>query len=388
MHIAHRLTIPPSATLAMNALAAQKKQAGERVYNLSVGEPIIDTPAVIVDAAVEALKKGKTYYTPAAGIPELRAAAAQWLNTQTGASYSAAETLVTNGGKYGLFGLCQALLEPGDEALIARPYWVTYPTQVSLVGATPVIIETTEQNNWKLTPEDVAAHATSNTRVLFLNNAANPTGSLYTKTEIRAILDAACSRNMMVISDEVYSGLVYDGQSFVSAAAFPEFREHVVIVQSCSKNFAMTGWRVGFVFAPAALIHALDTLQGQSTSNTASVSQWAAVAALEHAGSITPAMCAEMQQRRDVCRDALREAFGVNSAPASGLYAFIPLSALAVGATDSVSWCLKLLEEANVATVPGAAFGQEGYIRLSFGGKPNDIREAIRALGAWTKSGL
>lgn len=381
MNFADRLNIPPSPTLAMNAAANKKRAAGERVFNLSAGEPIIPTPQPIVDAATEALKNEKTFYTPSTGIAPLRSAVSSWMNNSYGTDFSAEQTFVTNGGKYALFALCQTLLNPGDEALVVTPFWVSYPSMVRLASATPTFIETRVEDGWKMTPEMLSSAAAEKTTLLFLNNGSNPTGVLYTKEELEAILKVAKEKNVLVISDEVYSTLTYDDREYTSAASFPEYRDSVVVVQSCSKAFSMTGWRVGFVFGDESLIKKLGALQGQSTSNTNSIGQWAAVAAYEYANELTGPIRDTLESRRNLFAKTWKELFGNDlTLPASSLYMFVPLHACGTNETDDVAFCTNMLEQGSVATVPGTPFGAAGFIRLSFGIEEDEIVAALTQL--------
>lgn len=386
MRFSARLNIPPSATVAINSLAQKKMSSGERVHNLSVGEPIIPTPSVIIDAATAAMHAGKTLYPPVAGIPELRHSAAAWMNETYATEYEAKNTIVTCGGKFGLFALLQALVESGDEVLIIAPYWVSYPSLVQLFGGVPKIIPTNPED-WKVTPKKIDQAIGGRTKIIILNNAANPTGVVYTKEEIASLLAMAARHNLIVISDEVYSGLVYDGSVYNSCGAFPEYTDRVIVVQSCSKHFAMTGWRVGFVFGSSEIISILTTLQGQSTTGTSSISQWAALAAITDARTIIPLVRGMVQARRDVFINYFAQWFGIRlPAPASALYCLIPLRALGVDDLRDEVFCQRALEEANIALVPGVAFGAPGYVRVSFGGKEDEISEALAALGKYLKS--
>ena len=386
MNFSERLNIPPSATLEINALALAKKKAGERVFNLSAGEPMVDTPQVVIDAAVKAMQEGKTHYTPIAGIPELRDAASQWMNRTYESVFSIAETFVTNGGKFACYALCQTLLNPGDEAIIVAPFWVSYSSMIKLAGAEPIVIETSEEDGWKLGIERLNNSITSKTKFLLLNNGSNPTGVLYSRNELKEILELCASKNILVISDEVYSGLTYDGSAYVSCASFPEYRDHVVVVHSASKNFAMTGWRLGLVFGDVELIKKLSTLQGQSTSNTSSITQWASVAAYENAEEIMPPIKEAMLFRRNTFISTFEDLFDAElTSPKSAIYAFLPISAFGVEDTDSVVFCRRVLEEANVAMVPGAAFAAEGYVRCSFGIEEKEIIEALTQLKSYLK---
>lgn len=377
--------IPPSATLTMNTLAQQKKASGILVHNLTIGEPVLSTPEPILRAATQAMQAGKTLYTPPAGIPELREAAAAWMRDAYAASYAMGETIVTCGGKFGLYLLFQALLEPDDEVLIGTPYWVSYPPMVEIFGGVPMMVPT-EEKIWKLTPEILERFVTSKTKLLLLNNGGNPTGVVYDREEIKNLLRFAQERNLFVISDEVYSGLTYDGREYVSAGSFPEFRDRVMVVQSCSKHFAMTGWRVGFVFAPKEIIGVLTTLQGQSTSGTASISQWAGLAAVQGWATIISMICHAMEERRNVFIETFSRIAGAQfPSPSAGLYMFVSLRDMGVSSPDDVAFCTKALEEGNVALVPGSAFGAPGYVRASFGGKKEDTVAALAALEKYLK---
>lgn len=368
----------------MNALALQKKAQGERVFNLSAGEPMLTPHPKIVEAAEAALRAGKTLYTPAAGILELRVAASAWLMQNYQANYSAEEILITAGGKFGLYALCRTLLAVGDEAIVIAPYWVSYSSLVEMTGAQVNTIVTQEQGEWKVTSEQLSTAITPNTRVIIFNNAGNPTGALYTRDEVRALIAIAHERGVLFVSDEVYSGLTYEGE-FTSAGSFPEYRDSVVVIQSCSKHFAMTGWRVGVVAADQKLIKVLADWQSQSTTGAATISQWAAVAAFTNP-NVNQNVRAEMQVRRDALIEALNQNFNLQlTPPAAGLYVFLPMTALSVTETDSIAFCTRVLNEANVAMVPGAPFGAEGYVRLSFGAEPVELQAAVQALANYLK---
>lgn len=372
--------ISPSATVALNALAQEKKQKGEIVWNLTVGEPVLSTSSLIEVAAFNAMRAGKTLYPPVQGIPELRTAVTTWMNENYFSQFQKENCLVTCGGKHGLLMVLQSLLEQGDEALILAPYWVSYPSLVELCGAKPVIVDTQEKEKWKVSSQNISAACTSKTKLLILNNGSNPTGVLYTQEEVRQILQVAKEKNIVVISDEVYSGLTYDKNVFVSASSFEEYKDNVVIIQSCSKHFAMTGWRVGFVFAPKEIIDACTMFQSQSTTGTSSISQWAALAAFENAKSIQAEICTEMEHRRNNLIENFKKYFGVSlPAPSAGLYIFLPLSLFGTK-ENSEEFCRRVLEQANVVLVPGSAFGKEGYVRASFGGKVEEVEGALSQL--------
>ncbi len=372
------IPIRQSATVAMSARALAKKAAGERVYNLSAGEPMVDIHPSIAEAAIKAIHDGKTHYPPVRGIPELRDAFSHWMHSSYGAHYSPENILVTCGGKFGIYVLCQMLLGKSDEAIVISPYWVSYPEIVKLFGGVPVVVETRPENDWKVDPTRLQHAITSKTKLLFFNNASNPTGTLYSREEIEEILRIATSNNLIVVSDEVYSGLVYDGAPFVSCGSFSEYQDRVVIIQSCSKHFAMTGFRVGFVTAQKHIIDTLAIIQSQSTTGTSSTSQWAAVAAFQHAQDAIASICKPMQSRRDVLVSELSKTFHREfRSPQSGLYLFPSIAELGLAAKPSADVSEDLLEQHNIATVPGSAFGQEGYIRLSFGETETELKDAV-----------
>lgn len=386
MQLSSYTNIPPSATLAMNALVQEKRRKGEQIFNLTVGEPMIDTPVAIQQAAIAAMQSGKTLYPPVIGIPELRTTIAEWMNKNFQSEFSKENVLVSGGGKHGLLMSLQAVLEKGDEVLIVAPYWVSYPPMVTLSSGTYKIIQTSVEQNWKLTPDQLNSAANDKTKILMLNNGGNPTGILYTKEEIQNILRICAEKNIIVISDEVYSGLTYDNNEFVSVASFPEYQENTIVIQSASKHFSMTGWRVGFVLGPKNLIEALETLQSQSTTSASSISQWAALAAFQNAEILMPQINTEMQKRRDAFVENFEKYFGVKIVtPQCGLYAFLPLSAFGVLQTDSMEFCMKMLQECNVAFVPGAPFGAEGYVRASFGGKIEEAEQGLKVLSEYLK---
>jgi aspartate aminotransferase len=373
--------IPTSPTAAIYSLAQQKKAAGVKVYNLSAGEPKLNPHPAIVQAVINAMEKGHTAYPPVAGLPELRTLAASWMNAKYGCSFTTQSCLVTPGGKFGIYLLSQLLLSEGDEVIIPAPYWVSYPSITRLFSGTPHIVPTKEADHWKLTPEQLQNACNKNSKILMLNNATNPTGTLYTREELSQLLQIAKQNNVIVISDEVYSELVYDGDEYVSCGEFHEHQDNVIIIQSCSKNFSMTGWRVGFVFAPEKIIPNLIALNSQSSSGACTVSQWAAVGAFEQADEISGWVRENMLQRRDAMLATLQQHVNKNiSAPLSALYFFISMQDLGLDHTDSTEYCKTLLEQKNVALVPGKAFGQEGFVRFSFGEDIKDLVDGVKKI--------
>lgn len=380
-----RNKISVSPTLAINSLVQKKLTAGEKIYNLSIGEPMINTDVAVIAAAEQAMKNGQTHYTPVLGIPELRIAASDWMNRLHQTNYQKENTLITCGGKFGLYALARTLLGSGDEALVVAPYWVSYPSLIEMTGATVNTIFAQEANGWKITANDLRTKITQKTKLIFFNNACNPTGVLYSREELESLIAVAAEYNILFISDEVYSGLTYEGE-FVSAGSFPEYKNDVVVIQSVSKHFAMTGWRVGIVFGAPELISVLGDWQSQSTTGTSTISQWAAVGAFQNGERIARETGNAMKLRRDVLIASLKNELGISITPsASGLYLFISLKNLGSNETDSIAFCERILSKANVALVPGALFGAEGYVRLSFGGEVEELESAVKALASYLK---
>lgn len=382
-----RRIISPSATVLMNTIAQQKKAQGIPVWNYAGGDPVLPNHPAILEGAMKGLKTTIVPYPPLAGLLELRRLAAEWVNCAYGCCYTFSQVLVTSGGKFALFSALHALICPGDEVVFAAPYWPSYPELVKLCGGVPKVFATHPDNQWKISVEDLKKQITDKTRVLIFNNATNPTGTLYTQEEIKRILQVAQEKDLVVISDEVYSEIVYDQNRFVSCGAFSEHQERVVIVQSFSKNFAMTGWRIGFVLGPEHLIEAMSSLQGQTTTGTPLVSQWAAIAALERADEVTSYVRDAMQERRDLLIQKLEALFGRQAPnPASSIYTFIPLQLFGDFSNDSLAFCEKILKQSNVATVPGIAFGIEGYIRMAFSETLQTLEKGLEALAQGCRS--
>lgn len=369
-----------SVTAAINAMVVSKKERGEKVYNFAAGEPIVPSHPAVIEAVTCALQEELVLYPPVWGLDALRNLAREWMQESYLAPYEMGETLVTAGGKFALFAAMQVILGQGDEVLIPVPYWVSYPQMVTLFGATPIFLQAEEREGWKLSPETLERHITERSKILILNNAANPTGALYTKEELEALVECAARKGLMIISDEVYSEMVYDQKIFVSCGSFLKWREQVIVVQSCSKNFAMTGWRIGFAFGPKKWIQAIAAIQSQSTTGPSIVSQWAAVAALKERNAISTLVRSTMQKRRDLFVENFNEQFSAQmQKPISGLYAFIPLSIFHTE-KDSSQLCNDLMTTANIACVPGIAFGQEGYVRMAFSEKKEVLKEGLLTL--------
>lgn len=356
----------PSATGAISAKAQEMRAQGIRVYNFAAGDPVLPNHPLLLEAAQKVLQDGHSPYAPIAGLTELRISAARWMNERYNSFFQLDETVITVGGKFGIYAALQVLVREGDEVIIPAPHWVSYPEMVHLAKATPIIVQTA----WKLTPELLRANITPKSRVLILNNACNPTGVLYTKTEIAELLSIAVQAGMMVISDEVYSEIVFDEAKFISCASFPEYRSNVLIIESCSKNFAMAGWRVGFAFGPKELIDSIIALQSQSTTGTSFISQKVALAALHHSRTIAAYVRDAMDSRRKLFFATFNRLFGTNiKPPAAALYFFAEI--------DNVE---EILTQAHVALVPGIAFGVEGYARFAYTESEEEIVKGLEAL--------
>jgi aspartate aminotransferase len=365
-------SLEPSATLAMAARASALAAAGVDVIDLSVGEPDFPTPDHICRAAEAAIRGGKTKYTPAAGIPDLRKAVAADHARRTGMPVTPAQVVVSNGAKHALHNVFTALLDEGDEVIVPTPYWVSYAELIKLAGAKPVLLETRIEDDFKLRPEHLQAALTPRTRMLLLCSPSNPTGVVYSAEELGRLADIAIAADLSVVSDEIYDQLVYDGRASVSFPTLrPGLEQRTIVVAGVSKTYSMTGWRIGWTICPEPLAKAIGNLQSQETSNPCSVSQHAALAALTGPQECVAEMCRAFQLRRDLVAARLRSMPGVRIPEIGGaFYAFFDIRpALAKGhggITTSMQWCEALLEQEHVALVAGSAFGAEGHVRMSF----------------------
>ena len=378
--------IPPSPTLTISARAKELAAAGRKVLNLSAGEPDFDTPAHIRDAAVAAVNGGATRYTPADGTPELKRAIAGKLQRENGLEYAPNEIIATCGAKHALYNLCLALLNPGDEALIPAPYWVSYPAMTRLAEASPVEVACPPETGFKLTPEALADALGPKTRLLFLNSPNNPSGAVYTRAELKALGEVLAGReDIIVATDDIYEHLLYtDGEAFANLPmAVPALRDRCVVVNGVSKAYAMTGWRLGYAAGPAWLVGAMKKLQSQSTSNPAAVSQAAATAALDGDQQCVADMRKAFRARRDRFVAGLNKAPGIECAmPAGAFYAFADCreAIAARGLDDDVAFAEWLLEDAEIAAVPGSAFGMPGFMRFSYASSQETLDEAAARL--------
>lgn len=372
-----------SATIAISTLASELKAKGRDILSFSAGEPDFDTPQVIKDEAIRALNSGFTKYTPVPGIPELREAIAKKLKKENGLSYTPKQVLVSNGAKQSLFNIFQALINDGDEVVIPSPYWVTYPELVIYSGGKPVFIPTDENSNFKITAKQLKNAITPKTKILVLTTPSNPTGMVYTKSELTEIAKVLEGTNIWVVSDEMYEKLVY-GVSFTSAASISEdMMKRTITVNGLSKSVAMTGWRMGYLATTDdKLIKLMDNLQSQCTSNINSITQKASVVALNgDADRDIEMMRQAFEKRRDLACDLVNNIGGLSvQKPQGAFYLFINIKGIARFAGDSMKFCSELLSKEGVALVPGSAFGMDGYVRLSFACSTEQILDGIKRI--------
>jgi aspartate aminotransferase len=392
--LADRLkTLAPSSTLAVQARARELRARGIDVISFGAGEPDFDTPERIKDAAVQAMRRGQTKYTEVGGIPELRAAVCAKLKRDNGLDYTPDEILVSCGAKHTLYNVATALLNPGDEMLVPSPFWVSYPEQARLLGAVPVTVETRESTGFDLDPDLLRIAVTPRTKLVVLNSPNNPTGAVFSRDALEAVARLAVERGLWVVSDECYESLTFEGRHVSIASLGPEIKARTIVVNTCSKAYAMTGWRIGYAGGPRALIRAMTDVQSQVTSNPASVAQWAAVEALSGPQDEVAKMAGEFDRRRRLIIGGLNALPGVSCVmPKGAFYAFANVSGL-FGRTwthDGAGTTLKgsldvtgfLLEAARVAVVPGLDFGSDAHVRLSYATSDALISEGLARMKA------
>lgn len=389
MHLSARARgIQPSVTIAIDTRAKALQDAGERVINLSAGEPDFPTPRHVCAAAVAAIEAGFTRYTPAAGIAELRRAIADKHQRDNGVAYAEDEIVVSSGGKHALFNAFMAICDPGDQVIIPAPYWVSYPEMVRLAGGEPVIVETGPETGFKLTPEALRRALGPRSRAVVVNSPNNPTGAVYTREELDALAAVAAEADLWIVTDELYEHLIYEGEHVSIAALRPEYRQRTILINGVSKAYAMTGWRIGWAAAPRPVAKAMAAIQSQATSAVNSIAQKAAVAALTGPQDDVAAMREEYRRRRDLLVEGLSNLPGIAvERPAGAFYVYPSVRGLLgreIGGRrvdDDVALAEVLLEAARIAVVPGTAFGTPGYLRLSYATARSDLEEALRRLG-------
>ncbi len=380
--------IQPSATLAAGAKARQLKAQGVHVFDFSLGEPDFPTPEHICQAAVKAMQQRQTKYTAANGTLELRAAVAKVYEKTYGISYSPEQVLISNGAKHSIANVLAAVCEPGDEVVIPSPYWVSYSDLVDMTGATPVLIETPMESKFKMTSAQLRAAITPRTKLLMLNSPCNPTGTTYTRRELEALADVVLDSKLSVMSDEIYERLTFgEAKPTCFATLRPELKDRTITVSGASKTYSMTGWRIGWACGPVAVIKAMGNVQSQQTGCPCSVSQAAALAAIEGDQACVEQMRKEFEARRDLVCKRLAALPGVACpVPDGAFYAFFNVSAhfgrtpASVKVMNSDEFCRVALESAHVNLVPGSAFGAEGYVRLSFAASREQINGGLDAL--------
>ena len=388
MELASRMeNLSPSVTMAITALGQELKAKGRDILSFSAGEPDFNTPEVIKEAAVEAIKAGHTKYTAVEGITETKQAIINKLKRDHGLNYELGHVVISNGAKHSLFNLFQLLLNKGDEVIIPAPYWVTYPEQVKYSDGVPVFIETEDSTNFKITAQQVKDAITPKTKILILNSPSNPTGAVYSKDELIEIGKVLEGTDILVFSDEMYEKIIYDNKTFTSTAEVSaDMFERTITINGLSKSVAMTGWRFGYIATTKTeIVKAMIKLQGQCTSNINSITQHASIVALEGKADETIEMMRnEFESRRDIAVAQFNAIDGITCVnPDGAFYLFVNIQGIT---NDSMTFCSELLEEQGVAVVPGLAFGTEAHFRFSFATDLTSIQEGIKRIKAYAQS--
>ncbi len=382
--------LTPSTTLAITAKAKSLKEEGHDVIGLGAGEPDFNTPQNIIDAAVKSMNEGHTKYTPAAGLPLLKKAIINKLQRDQGLSYEPNQIIVTNGAKHGLYTLFQVLLDEGDEVIIPIPYWVSYPEQVKLADGVPVFVNGVEENEFKITPEQLKSAITSRTKAVIINSPSNPTGMIYSKKELLALGEICLEHNILIISDEIYEKLVYGDNEHVSIASLsPELKEATIVINGVSKSHSMTGWRIGYAAGNKAIISAMTNLASHSTSNPTTPSQYATIEAYEGPQDSLEEMKAAFSERLDIIHKKLNDIPGITCLKPNGAFYLFPNIEKAVeltGYADADKFATALLEEALVAVIPGSGFGADNYIRLSYATSLELLEKAVDRIHRFVES--
>lgn len=379
--------ISPSLTLVINAKAAKLKSEGKDIIAFGAGEPDFDTPEFIKEAAIEAIHKGITKYTPASGTAEIKAAICNKLERDNGIKYKPSEIIVSNGAKHSLYNAFRVILNPGDEVIIPSPYWLSYPEMVSLSGGVSVFVDT-KDSDFKMTAEAFEEAVTEKTKAVVINSPNNPNGAVYSREELEALANVALKHNITIISDEIYEELVYDGEKHFSMAQISdEVKANTILINGMSKAFAMTGWRIGYAAAPEHVVKAMSSFQSHATSNPNSIAQYASVVALNHEKEFMDVMKYEFETRRNLIYELINKIDGVScKKPRGAFYVMMDISALngkcinGKVISGSLSFTEILLEEANVAVVPGAAFGCDDYVRLSYATSQENIKKGLERI--------
>lgn len=390
IQLAHRVkALTPSTTLAITAKAKEMKAQGIDVIGLGAGEPDFNTPEHIIEAAYESMKKGQTKYTPAGGLPELKDAIIAKFEKDQGITYKRSEIIVTIGAKHALYTLFQVILDKDDEVIIPTPYWVSYPEQVKLADGKPVYIEGKEENEFKISPEQLEAAITEKTKAVIINSPSNPTGMLYTAEELQALGEVALRKNIWIISDEIYEKLVYGDHKHVSTAELsPELKEQTIIINGVSKSHSMTGWRIGYAAGNEQVIKAMTDLASHSTSNPTAPSQYGSIAAYEGTQEPVEVMKEAFEKRLNVIHAKLNEIPGFSCLKPQGAFYLFPNvkeAAKLTGFADVDAFVKALLEEAKVAVIPGSGFGSPDNIRLSYATSLEALEAAVERMATYVK---
>jgi aspartate aminotransferase len=379
--------VKPSATLAVTAKANELKAQGIQIVPMGSGEPDFDTPVNIQQAGIDAIKNGQTRYTAVDGTPDLKNAIIDKFKRENNLDYSDTEVMVSSGGKQVFYNLCQAVLDKGDEVIIPAPYWVSYPDMVILADATPVVVETGLEQDFKITPKQLEASITNNTKLFVMNSPSNPTGAVYTKDELLALAAVLQKHpHVLIITDDIYEHIRWGDDAFINIVmADTSLKDRTIILNGVSKGYAMTGWRIGYGAGPEIIIKAMKKIQGQSTSNPCSIAQAAALEALNGDQSFIDTMVSAFEERHEYIVNALNAIDGIECPRSQGaFYSFPRVEGLIkrLGLKDDVELSTYCLEELNIALVPGSAFGAPGYVRFSFATSMENIKQAVTRLGS------
>ncbi|HET7615476.1 MAG TPA: pyridoxal phosphate-dependent aminotransferase [Bacillales bacterium] len=385
MELSQRVrTLTPSSTLAITAKANELKAEGHDVIGLAAGEPDFNTPQHVIQAAHIAAEEGHTKYTPSGGLKTLKKGIINRFQQDNGLSYEENEIIVCSGAKHALYTLFQSYIDPDDEVIIPAPYWVSYPEQVKLSGGKPVMVPAAEENGFKLTPAELEQAITDQTKAVILNSPSNPTGMVYSSEELRALGEVCLNHNLLIVSDEIYGRLVYEDAKHVSIAQLsPELKNQTVVINGVSKTYSMTGWRIGYAAGNADLIKAMTGLASHSTSNPTTVSQFAAMAALEESQEIVDEMRLAFEERLAKAYEKVTEIPGITCVKPRGAFYLFPNVKEAAGNCgfdDVTEWAKALLENEKVAIVPGAGFGAPDNVRLSYATSMENIEEALNRI--------
>ncbi|MED3625019.1 pyridoxal phosphate-dependent aminotransferase [Neobacillus thermocopriae] len=391
MELAKRvLSLTPSSTLAITAKAKELKEQGKDVIGLGAGEPDFNTPQHILDAAFQSMNEGHTKYTPSAGLPTLKQAISKKFKMDQGLIYEPNEIIVTNGAKHALYTLFQVLLNDGDEVIIPTPYWVSYPEQVKLAGGVPVYIEGLEENQFKITPEQLKKAITNKTKAVIINSPSNPTGVIYTAEELLELGKICLEENILIVSDEIYEKLVYGNAKHVSIAQLsPELKEQTIIINGVSKSHSMTGWRIGYAAGNSQIIKAMTNLASHSTSNPTTTAQYAAIAAYNGPQEPVETMRQAFEERLEIVYKKLTAIPGFTCVKPQGafyLYPNVKQAAINTGFENVDDFAKALLVEANVAVIPGSGFGTPDNIRLSYATSLEQLEKAISRIHQFVES--